>query len=264
MGLLLHPPATYSNIFPPVLTPDSSHPSTPTSHYQADVLNMLFNPDTQLSQSPDILPHVEGHSPLSSPASYIPSPTAYSPSPAGYDFTPTSYDPTPAGMLLPSPLPPSSQEFSPEVSYSYSMPHADSPSSSPCVEDTKTEGIRDLLAKSTPSPTPSDLHKRNAAPSTDPSDGVVKGKRRKLTKVAKKERKKEQNKQAALRYRQRKRGETEEIDSKREQLEAVNSALKSKLNSLTAEISYLKKLWNEIEVVRGRSLDEQTKTAIVV
>lgn len=144
------------------------------------------------------------------------------------------------------------------------MPQADSPSSPFCTVDTKAEGIRDLLAKSTPSPTGSDLHKRDAAVITDPSEGVVKGKRRKLSKVAKKERKKEQNKQAALRYRQRKRGEAETVDSKREELEAVNRDLKSKVNSLTAEINYLKKLWGEIEAVRGRSLDEQSKTVVVV
>lgn len=267
VGLLLHTPVTYTNpsTFPPVPTPDSSHPSTPTSQYQPDVLNILFNPDAHLGQSADVLPQFDGRSPLSSPASYNPSPSAYTPSPPGYEFTSTSYDPTPAGTLLPSPLPPSSQEFSPEATSYYAMPPADSPSS-PCAEDTKAQGIRDLLARSesTPSPTGSDLHKRSAATLTDPSEGVVKGKRRKLSKVAKKERKKEQNKQAALRYRQRKRGEAETVESKREKLEAVNRDLKSKVNSLTAEINYLKKLWSEIEAVRGRSLDEQTKTVVVV
>lgn len=265
VGLLLHPPVTYtsSNTFPSVLTPDSSHPSTPTSQYQSDVLNILFNPDAQLSQSPDILPQFDGHSPLSSPASYHPSPATYTPTSAGYDFTSTSYDPTPAGTFLPSPLPPS-QESSPEATSYYAMPQADSPSSPCCTVDTKAEGIRDLLAKSTPSPTGSDLHKRDAAVLTDPSEGVVKGKRRKLSKVAKKERKKEQNKQAALRYRQRKRGEADTVESKREELEAVNRDLKSKVNSLTAEINYLKKLWGEIEAVRGRSLDEQSQTVVVV
>ena len=264
VGLLLHTPVIYTNpnTFPPVLTPDSSHPSTPTSQYQPDVLSIFFNPDAHLSQSPDVL---DGCSSLSSPASYNPSPTAYTPSPPGYDFTSTSYDPTPAGTLLPSPLPPSPQEFSPEATSYYAMPPADSPSS-PSIEDTKAQGIRDLLAKSesTPSPTGSDLHKRSSAIFTDPSEGVVKGKRRKLSKVAKKERKKEQNKQAALRYRQRKRGEADIVESKREELEAVNRDLKSKVNSLTAEINYLKKLWGEIEAVRGRSLDEQTNTVIVV
>lgn len=265
VGTFLPPLAPYAN-FHSVLTPDSSLPSSPTSsQYQADVLNVLSlispNPDSQLNQSTDILPQFDGYSPLSSPASYNPSPVTYSSSPAGYDFTSTSYDPTPAGTLLPSPLPPSSQEFSPVATYPYAMPPADSPSSSPFSENANSEGIRDLLARTenTPPPTVSNTCKRNAATSTDSSEGAVKGKRRKLTKVAKKERKKEQNKQAALRYRQRKRGETEEVDSKREELEAINTALKSQVNSLMAEINYLKKLRNEIEAARGKSLEEQSK-----
>ena len=79
-------------------------------------------------------------------------------------------------------------------------------------------------------------------------------KRQKLSKATRMQRKKEQNKQAALRYRQRKKGEFEEVDEKREELEAINADLKATVTSLTTEIAYLNRLWREIGERQGRSV----------
>lgn len=248
-------------------TPESSYPPTPSSscdYQDYDVLNVLSllssSTDSQLDQSAEVLPQFDVQSPLSSPSSYNPASVTYSASPATYDFSSTSYDPTPMGAFLPSPLPPSSQEFSPDTAYPYTI-HVDySPPASPLSEIAKSEGIRDLLVKSEED-TPclgSDHSCKRKAMSTVTSESM-KGKRRKLSKTAKKERKKEQNKQAALRYRQRKRGEVEVIDDKREQLEAINSGLKTQVNALTAEINYLTKLWKEIEDAKGRRFSAQSR-----
>ena len=104
-----------------------------------------------------------------------------------------------------------------------------------------------------------DSRKRKPAPAAVSSGDGVKGKRRKFSKVAKKERKKEQNKQAALRYRYRKREESGEVEEKKEQLEAINSSLKSQVTALSAEISYLKKLWQEVHEAKSRKLGAQTR-----
>lgn len=64
--------------------------------------------------------------------------------------------------------------------------------------------------------------------------------------LSKKERKREQNKTAALRYRQRKRHEKMSADIQVEGLEATNRALKLQVQSLSNEILYLKRLWTEV------------------
>lgn len=250
-----------SNVFDSLPTPDSSQPPSPTSCQDPDVLDVLSiidgSPDSRLNQSADVLPQFDKHSPLSSPASYAPSSVAYSPSPTTYDFPSSSYEPTPVGNFLPSPLPLSAQEYSPETSYPYPVGLDSSLPSSPALQ---SDGIRGLLVKAedTPCAASSGSRKRKseATSAVAASDGVSKGKRRKLTKVAKKERKKEQNKQAALRYRQRKKGEEEVIEDKREELEEINSGLKSQVGALVAEINYLKKLWKEIEAAKALSHTE--------
>ena len=74
----------------------------------------------------------------------------------------------------------------------------------------------------------------------------------------KKERKKEQNKTAALRYRQRKRVEKVGADGQREVLEAKNTTLKAEVQSLENELNYLKKLWAEVgEARRRKSLGQR-------
>ena len=74
--------------------------------------------------------------------------------------------------------------------------------------------------------------------------------RRKLPVTKRKERKKEQNKTAALRYRQKKKDECRSIEEKQEALEAVNSRLKTEVEGLEGEIEYLKQLWADISLTR--------------
>ena len=273
-----HPPPaapyTFQNPFTSLPTPDSSFPPSPESPQcqDPDVLSALSlfdsDADSQPSQPADVLPQFDVRSPLSSPASYNhnPSPLAYS-SPDSYDFPQASFDPTPSATCLHSPLPPTPQGFSLDASYAYTTcAYVDSSlPSSPCNEPENSETIRDLLVvKVEPGETPShdgatDSRKRKPAPAAVASGDGVKGKRRKFSKVAKKERKKEQNKQAALRYRYRKREESGEVEEKKEQLEAINSSLKSQVTALSAEISYLKKLWLEVHEAKNRKLGAQTR-----
>ena len=91
--------------------------------------------------------------------------------------------------------------------------------------------------------------KQSCAPSPAP--------KRRLTKAAKKERKREQNKTAALRYRQKKKEEKSDIEIRRVALEDKNQQLKAQVNSLSNEINYLKKLWSE--VCRNKKQLEESK-----
>jgi archaellum component FlaC len=67
-----------------------------------------------------------------------------------------------------------------------------------------------------------------------------------------KERKKIQNKTAALKYRQKKKDETEQVTTDVEQLESRNTELKDKVESMTREIQYLKDLM--AEVLKAKSI----------
>ena len=78
-----------------------------------------------------------------------------------------------------------------------------------------------------------------------------------VRKSAKKERKREQNKTAALRYRQKKKEEKSDIETRRAELEEKNEKLKAEVNSLSNEINYLKKLWSE--VCRNKKQLEESK-----
>ena len=71
--------------------------------------------------------------------------------------------------------------------------------------------------------------------------------KRRVKGTTRKERKREQNKTAALRYRQKKKEEKQVIDEKEHEMEAKNNELKAKISSLEAEIHYLSKLWSEIQ-----------------
>lgn len=77
---------------------------------------------------------------------------------------------------------------------------------------------------------------------------------KKTTKLSKKERKREQNKTAATRYRQKKKEEGEILLKQQCELEEINRALHSKVDKLTAEISYLKGLWSEVTQARRKLL----------
>ena len=86
-------------------------------------------------------------------------------------------------------------------------------------------------------------------PSYQPSRPTSK---RCLPLLVKKEKKREQNKNAALRYRQRKKGEKSDIEVQRQQLEDKNVELKETVESLSNEINYLKKLWQEVMSAKKR------------
>lgn len=86
-------------------------------------------------------------------------------------------------------------------------------------------------------------------PSYQPSRPAPK---RRLPQSLKKEKKREQNKNAALRYRQRKKEEKSDIDIQRQNLEEKNAKLKSTVEALTSEINYLKKLWQEVVSAKKR------------
>ena len=63
---------------------------------------------------------------------------------------------------------------------------------------------------------------------------------------AAKDRKKEQNKSAALKYRQKKREEQARLEDRRDRLEEQNERLQSDAASLEKEIAYLRQLWQEL------------------
>ena len=78
----------------------------------------------------------------------------------------------------------------------------------------------------------------------------VKGKRRAskdgCTKPDKKQRKKDQNKTAAVRYRQRKREEQEALDKRQDKLLTENKRLRGEVDGLEREILYLRGLMEEV------------------
>ena len=63
---------------------------------------------------------------------------------------------------------------------------------------------------------------------------------------AAKNRKKEQNKSAALKYRQKKRDEQSKLEDRRDKLEEENQKLLCDIASLESEIAYLKQLWQDL------------------
>lgn len=240
-------------------TPDSSLPPSPQSCSYSD-LNVVSafssflntDMDSQYSSFPDILPAPQATATqfdLSSPLS----------SPSSCNVSLASYQVTSDGAYLPSPSC-AAHDPSPKTPYSFpSFPDVCPPYSPPSADTVSPGGIRDLLVKTEASKVTCEVsisetaspQKRKAVMSSE-GGGGTKGKRQKLSKSAKKERKKEQNKLAALRYRQRKKEASEEVEEKREELEALNHSLWEKVTALTSEISYLKKLWQEIQEAKDR------------
>jgi len=87
------------------------------------------------------------------------------------------------------------------------------------------------------------------APSSAAPQVVSKGRSRV---VEKKQRKMEQNKTAATRYRQKKRVEQESLHEECSRLEERNQELAEKADSITKEIQYLKELMEEVRVAKQR------------
>ena len=177
-------------------------------------------------------------------------------------------------QILPVASPQSALDVS-MLSPSYSA--VSSPLSSE-YSDNSCDGIRDLLHRrdscvSLPPPE-TQTSARDASGSTDrsrkrkslpisSSDGQscapAPTTKRRMTKATKKERKKEQNKTAALRYRQKKKEEKSDIEERRDVLEEKNHLLKEQLSALSNEINYLKKLWSEVNA--GKRQPEASTSA---
>ena len=68
-----------------------------------------------------------------------------------------------------------------------------------------------------------------------------------------KQRKKQQNKDAALRYRYKKRSEQDILNSEADELESKNKVLREKVDSMTREIQYLKDLMAEVHKAKTSS-----------
>lgn len=85
---------------------------------------------------------------------------------------------------------------------------------------------------------------------TPPSHKPVTKRSSKLTTKERKERKKDQNKTAALRYRQKKKDQLGILIEQEKDLETTNKKLKMQVDSLSKEIEYLKSLWEEIRQVK--------------
>lgn len=81
---------------------------------------------------------------------------------------------------------------------------------------------------------------------SNPTCGLARVEPYPTAKPERRERKREQNKTAASKYRQRKRAEQGGFLSEHDQLEKRNSELKSRVDELTREINYLKGLISEI------------------
>lgn len=76
-----------------------------------------------------------------------------------------------------------------------------------------------------------------------------------------KQRKKQQNKDAALRYRQKKKAESKDVEGEYVELETKNKELKDKVDGLTREIGYLKDLMTEVYKAKGMSLPSVLSSA---
>lgn len=72
-------------------------------------------------------------------------------------------------------------------------------------------------------------------------------------KANRRERKKEQNRTAALRYREKKRSEQDVLQLEADELVEKNKALSDKVDSLTREIKYLKDLMAEVQKARSKN-----------
>ncbi|XP_062387559.1 activating transcription factor 4b [Sardina pilchardus] len=72
--------------------------------------------------------------------------------------------------------------------------------------------------------------------------------------LEKKQRKMEQNKTAATRYRLKKRAEQDVLQTECDQLEERNQELAEKCNSITKEIQYLKELMEEVRLAKQRKV----------
>ncbi|KAG8228643.1 hypothetical protein J437_LFUL008294 [Ladona fulva] len=160
---------------------------------------------------------------------------------------------------VPAASPVSSYCFSPN-SVASSLPESsrpDSPSSLSSEETSDSEWVPSRVAPKRQRVKPysrslvcssSDTSEFSPQPSTSRGRRAP---RRQLGVDDRKERKKEQNKNAATRYRMKKKAEAKEVESEERQLEDKNEMLCVKAAELAREVSYLKKLMRQMFKARG-------------
>jgi len=120
--------------------------------------------------------------------------------------------------------------------------------SSPLSPATSTTSCYDTDPEWVPSPS------NNSLSSSPPTKSTVRRKYQRIKPlvppsgpypVEKKERKKAQNRTAAFRYREKKKGEMDEVENELEQLSSRNDELRNKLSEMETEARLLKKLMTE-------------------
>ena len=256
-------PATSPPASSVLLTPDSSLPGSPLSEFytEADTIDSAmsyFDADDESYQfSPyEVLPPVSvAISPLSTGFSSIGASTPLSSSLV--DETALSSAGSVASIVS---LLKSEDQVSPLPTGYFSM-GASTPLSSPLLDETL------LKSEDNVSPAPCTFGRREGItlpalsakrkPNAPAAPANSKVPRRKSTLSSKKDRKREQNKTAALRYRQRKRTEKRTSDVQIEKLEAKNRALRQQVELISNEVRYLQKLWAEVSEAKARKQGAQ-------
>lgn len=105
-----------------------------------------------------------------------------------------------------------------------------------------------------PSPEPAPTRYRSKPYERPRKPGSSKGLPREVIQEERRLRKKQQNKDAAIRYRQKKKAEQSTIDEECDLLEDRNRVLHDKVDSMTKEIKYLKDLLVEVYAAKGLKL----------
>ncbi len=152
----------------------------------------------------------------------------------------TSGDPSDSdsGISEPSPKPAGSSRTKP-----YSRPDPDAPK-----EETSGDPSDSDSGISEPSPRPAGSSRTKPYSRPDPDAPKV---------VHKKQKKMEQNKTAATRYRQKKRSEQETLNSECAELEKTNRQLQEKAEAISREIRYLRDLVEEVRSAKHRRIRAQ-------
>lgn len=175
-------------------------------------------------------------------------------SPASYtSTTPTSYltNYTPVSSPLSIPSPYSAQSFTPSdtirdlLAQDPSLQHANNPCISSDTSKLTPRGDNNPLKRKSGDIDVMVLETSIKRPAVTKCSS-----RRKVSATVKKERKRDQNKTAALRYRQKKKEERSDVGQQEQELKERNSELRSTLKGLEVEVGYLKRLWSEMELAK--------------
>lgn len=226
-------------ITPPLLTPDPSLPGSPVSIHSysseeeeiKDVLAIFEDRQNSLDTSATVQPSF-----LSQSLPIMSSP------PQTLDVTSPS-----SSYLSMISSPPSPQDSDSCVSIRDLLGHSEYSAHSPVPVPQTQMSARSAGASASGSTAGSRKRKSRPLPTSGKTScAPPPAPKRRMSKASKKDRKREQNKTAALRYRQKKKEEKSDVEVHRAKLEEKNQELKAKVNSLSTEINYLKKLWSEV------------------